>query len=1480
VGLFTNLSAARVQRGLKDSSGAAISQLDVLPRNESGYAAVYTVAGGVGVSTSADLSEFQRRGTFKWAGASSPGIVAVSGRAPVGGGQWWVLAFETPHSHSSSRQAATAPATPATLEALAAGPSTGVGFALFTSEAQLLSGSPSRVFVPPNAPLLPAGQRQPFTSARYGSPTIYSAVYSQRGGQTTVDVVLGLSWADDRNRTHPGNAMLTALSPDAATQVSEPEFNSFFSFDGAGYDGTGSKAAGPLHWEQKLRQASSAGLRYTGSVSAYVPCGAGCADPRDRAGGNADGQPGTIKLSIIAGIDDGDSHTAAGGSSGSGSGSGSGSSKLLLWAWDPIVKVRWLWPSGFGTAQGGFNNSAIILQLPGVELAAKSTPKIRVLPCPEALLSGRSEAGQRSSLCFWVGVMTTDGQLTFYKPLTAQEDTQHYQFSPRYRTQLPPPPPPSSLPVSTEPPPSAATRDGLTLRNDAFHLTVAPSGGSFTITELQSGMTRTFNSTFAVISCKSNPLLSDLKDAGHHPNTSVKSLSMSLYSIADAVPSYWQAKQTASVFEAGDGPPLLKTVTSCTALNDTALSLGFSSNSGEVFSLQASLALPAGTELPRLRWSLTTAADSSAFFSVGFLGSPSLAVDEAVPFAQPSNCFSTEQPNPRCPLKESIVVPDISANLPYSMVADRNDSSVALIADPAMFPFQPCVAWPNAPPGFSDKCPTNVCQNGAKADACQNRGWASEARSSLGIINHGGDTAAPLIFAPVLGGFGSQVSKLPHRTHSFIVQLLVHKGSPSATYRKLASRVYGFQDERDNSGPGSLNAAIERMGDYLADADGSNFMQWDAIQKYSFYWMDDACAFKPLDFMSGLSIALTIDDDRMYTLFARETAKFALSHSDKDKYLWPYVKTTGINTAGHFGMGQNHGAGFASAAQIMQIYRLTGSHSSALPMLAELSTFNASLACPNADSNYDVLLFFESTTGWAREHWWNCTMEAALHLMMVDEHTPQPPTKFKCTNADFFVSLFQLTKDERYKHAAQLCEANCEYKYQVFPRATAADGELATVDVGNRSLSYWWTHGRWGSWGWPLETRGMWSPERTVPTWRASHNGLVTSGGGGGGGWLGTLSLDSPVRMLRVATLSNDSFARALTRASIVGRFGHFPGDFQSKPLHTLLWEAPDLADHVLPQETQTTWNTGHFWPVAGVVLDFLLTDAADRSNNAIFFPSTFADTIPFGRLYSPALGKGRFYDTAEGVFAWIPSGLFRAVSNPQMNWLAAYSSSSLYVALLSQSFREETVSCELNPALVGGLEDGSTILATTWVNNLKQERKIEVKSGRFAVSVPPKGIVALRLAGAQAKTRTQHKVLRRRSSSNSSMPPLSPSSRVVSDSEGAFGIVSGLVLRWGEGMTELYAYSQANSTMFGPTIEKDKRATSHTVFDQVIFHWRVDDAVAESNVTGTMFPFDFTVPLPDDCKTVSFSFSGVSSQGATLHTKELMLPVSDGATE
>jgi hypothetical protein len=249
----------------------------------------------------------------------------------------------------------------------------------------------------------------------------------------------------------------------------------------------------------------------------------------------------------------------------------------------------------------------------------------------------------------------------------------------------------------------------------------------------------------------------------------------------------------------------------------------------------------------------------------------------------------------------------------------------------------------------------------------------------------------------------------------------------------------------------------------------------------------------------------------------------------------------------------------------------------------------------------------------------------------------------------------------------------------------------------------------------------------------------------------------------------------------------------------------------------------------------------------------------------------GRFYGDAD-VYPWLPNGFFVSVSNVQFNWVTAYSGSAVYVVLMSQSFDEEEVTCVLNDALVGNLT--ATSVSAVWRDNTASP-PAAVPLNRTAngmaftlAAVPAKGTVALKLAGAVATTRLHQSVLA------PGLPPLSPLSRVVGDESGAFGVVSAVVLRWGVGMTELFAFSQANSTMWAATVAKDRAATSHIVFDQVALHWQTDAEQAERSVVGTIFPFDFSVPLLDSCKTVSFRFVGVSSTGATLNSRNYTIPV------
>lgn len=186
----------------------------------------------------------------------------------------------------------------------------------------------------------------------------------------------------------------------------------------------------------------------------------------------------------------------------------------------------------------------------------------------------------------------------------------------------------------------------------------------------------------------------------------------------------------------------------------------------------------------------------------------------------------------------------------------------------------------------------------------------------------------------------------------------------------------------------------------------------------------------------------------------------------------------------------------------------------------------------------------------------------------------------------------------------------------------------------------------------------------------------------------------------------------------------------------------------------------------------------------------------------------------------------------------------------------------------MGGLDSPDGVQADVWIDNIKSASKVVVANGTFHMRVSPKGITVLKLAGAVARTRLHHRVLA------PALPPLSHTqSRVVSDTRGPFGIVSGFVLRWGANLTELYAFSQANSTLWGEFVAVDKTATSHIVFDSVTLHWRIDNGVEQSLVTTT-FPFDITAPLPDDCGKVSFYFTGMTSSGTTETTDPMTVTV------
>jgi hypothetical protein len=217
------------------------------------------------------------------------------------------------------------------------------------------------------------------------------------------------------------------------------------------------------------------------------------------------------------------------------------------------------------------------------------------------------------------------------------------------------------------------------------------------------------------------------------------------------------------------------------------------------FTLAAELALPDPEGDPALAFTLTPRRD--AFFSVGFTGAPDTPLADTLPVPQECTARGHKLFN--------FVMSEADLHLARVHVATAS-GNLALVADPSECRF---------------RLPTSA-----------------DARFGL-VLAHENGRLKPVLLAPLLGGPESRMR--PGQPWRSTFRVVVRPGDWKDTYRHVARRLHGFRDQRDNSGPGSLNATLERVMDFLADRRGRNHAMWDAQQKYYDYFTDKTGVFKP-----------------------------------------------------------------------------------------------------------------------------------------------------------------------------------------------------------------------------------------------------------------------------------------------------------------------------------------------------------------------------------------------------------------------------------------------------------------------------------------------------------------------------------------------------------------------------------------------------------------------------------------------------------
>ena len=612
---------------------------------------------------------------------------------------------------------------------------------------------------------------------------------------------------------------------------------------------------------------------------------------------------------------------------------------------------------------------------------------------------------------------------------------------------------------------------------------------------------------------------------------------------------------------------------------------------------------------------------------------------------------------------------------------------------------------------------------------------AEESNSRFGLMTEANDgRVRPVAFTPIMGGYESRMK--PGDTYNFTVRYVLRPGNWEATYKYIARDIYRFRDMRDNSGSGPLYRTLENLMDYLSERDVQNYCMWHGEQKYYNYWSDQSGIFKPFSPLFGLSAAIVTDDETYYRTRALPMVEYALSRSNNVFAPYDVYETGMVNT-----LKSPLGSPYVAAGQLTSLAGIYQNRTYAFP-------YYAATREPGKITVMHALAQYRAT---GRKEYLN-----------------EAEKKAAASYGGFMdmLEMYEETGKDRYLRAA-LTNA---YRYvavlNLFP---AVPDEMVTVDQGNIAPIHGHAYQRHEDWGF-AQPQALRIPEQTVPAWRASLIGTELSAYRGGY-WL-----NNHAQLMRLATYAHDDFLRDLQRWAMVGRFANFAGDFRSNR-HSLVAESADAPMHYIYETTYSTFNPGHACEWVGAVIDFIVSDLFNRSDQRIDFPSRCMYESGFRvKVYGDR--PGRFYDE-KNVQLWLPRHLLEA-DNKQVDYIGAHGNGKFYVAFWNQSFRSEKVNVRLNRALV---DCSGTHRARVWVNNV-DKGTVDITDNGISFEIAPKGIVAYAIEDATVTLALQAKLFA------PDAIKLGRDSLVTVDE--AFGHVTAMLLTLGKGLTSSFIYTDA----------------------------------------------------------------------------------------
>lgn len=755
-------------------------------------------------------------------------------------------------------------------------------------------------------------------------------------------------------------------------------------------------------------------------------------------------------------------------------------------------------------------------------------------------------------------------------------------------------------------------------------------------------------------------------------------------------------------------------------------------------------------------------------FTFAYTGGPAFDLDDVTELWQPLVWDGRRLP------ESSFLVPDGHCSIPGCLV--ESDGTTGVMADPWQFPYE-------IPHG-------------------RNRRFGVTLRSRDGLVQ-------PTVFAPFPGTHSAFESG---QTFEFVLRLVQQPASLSETFEQIARDLCGFRDQRENT-LCNLNATLENMASFAL----SEWARFDHANKSSYY-PDAKGTVKNVSCLHPLGIALVTDEPRFFREQAVPIMEYLLS---REKFLFA-ISEEGLGHSQSPTMNLNGPA--MPVSELAALYRISGGQTSVFRAEAERlygvdRMLNMTWVTPGA--TWQRSLWRYRATG--EEKWLNDAVEKADRYI-ADRIETRPTDFAEAGDGTFFdymtpwwKDLYELYRDTREpRHLAAAHAGARRYAQFIWFYPAVPDGEITVNPSGFAPRR-----------GRPDDDGLLEVAEETVPNWQVSDQGLLCEGNGTAAR-LGILIATHAPFFLRIAEETGDEFLRDIARSAVIGRYANFPG-YHLNTRFSTAQAKPDfpLRDYQVLKPT-TSIHFNHILPHTNLIIDYLYSRCADLSDGQIEFPAEYAEGYAYlqGRIYGAK--SGSFYDH-ENVRPWMPAGVVK-VSDVDVNFVSARSEAGFYIAFMNTCDRElRDVEVQLNADRFEALPELAE--AKVWVGNEAQPEGMPIRSGRFQVSLDPKGITAIHVPGLRPRVQFQDEFGQ------------APEFTLVNEGESTIAgcEVETSVLTFGPNLRWTYAWLRSDQGK--PEIKGLKLAL--TLDDGTIIE-QTDDS----------FPYEFHVELPPSAKQGGFSLS------------------------